>query len=171
MKYENRHSTGYFRTPINQISSSEIASFRLSRNLHRFADAVELYICTSRHRLRRYDYRRPSAMLPYVEHGEIDYASLEYNPNEPEPMPDPMEQEFVVREIIGIMHSRFTDFMHRPDVSLSSDTTLCYDPANLNVRRQPDIYLAFGVDQAAIRRRKLYLPWEAGKSPDPALED
>ena len=109
-------------------------------------------------------------MLPYVKKGEIDYAALEYNPDEPEPMPEAMEQEFVVNEILGIMHSRFTDFKMRPDVFLSSNTILCYDPTNLNVRRQPDIYLAFGVDQAAIRRRKLYLPWEAGKPPDLALE-
>ncbi len=109
-------------------------------------------------------------MLPYVKRGEIDYASLDYNPDDPEPMPDAMEQEFVVNEILGIMHSRFTDFKTRPDVFLSSNTILCYDPSNLNVRRQPDIYLAFGVDQAAIRRRKLYLPWEAGKPPDLALE-
>ena len=110
------------------------------------------------------------AMLPYIKRGEIDYASLDYNPDEPEPMPDAMEQEFVVQEILGVMHSRFTGFMTRPDVFLSSNTILCYDPTNLNVRRQPDIYLAFGVDQAAIRRRRLYLPWEAGKPPDLALE-
>ena len=110
------------------------------------------------------------AMLPYVKQGDIDYAALDYNPDEPEPMPDAMEQEFVVNEILGIMHSRFTDFKTCPDVFLSSNTILCYDPANLNVRRQPDIYLAFGVDQAAIRRRRIYLPWEAGKPPDLALE-
>ena len=110
------------------------------------------------------------AMLPYVKQGEIDYAALDYNPDDPEPMPDAMEQEFVVSEILGIMHSRFTDFKTRPDVFLSSNTILCYDPTNLNVRRQPDIYLAFGVDQGAIRRRRIYLPWEAGKPPDLALE-
>ena len=32
------------------------------------------------------------------------------------------------------------------------------------------MYLAFGVDAHAIRRRKLYLPWEAGKPPDWVLE-
>ena len=110
------------------------------------------------------------AMSPYVKKGEIDYAALEYNPDDPEPMPDAMEQEFVVQEILGVMHSRFTDFKTRPDVFLSSNTILCYDPTNLNVRRQPDIYLAFGVDQGAIRRRRIYLPWEAGKPPDFALE-
>ena len=111
-----------------------------------------------------------TTMLPYVKRGEIDYASLDYNPDEPEPMPEAMEQEFVVQEILGILASRLTDFGHRPDVFLSSNTILCYDPSNLNVRRQPDIYLAFGVDQAAIRRRRIYLSWEAGKPPDLALE-
>ena len=110
------------------------------------------------------------AMLPYVKRGEIDYASLDYNPDAPEPMPDAMEQEPVIQEILGIMGSRFTDFGNRPDVFLSSNTILCYDPSNLNVRRQPDIYLSFGVDQDAIRRRRIYLPWEAGKPPDLALE-
>ena len=110
------------------------------------------------------------AMLPYVKRGDIDYAALDYNPDDPEPMPDAMEQEFVVNEILDMMHSRFTDFKTRPDVFLSSNTILCYDPTNLNVRRQPDIYLAFGVDQGAIRRRRIYLPWEAGKPPDLALE-
>ena len=32
------------------------------------------------------------------------------------------------------------------------------------------MYLAFGVDADAIRQRKLYLPWEAGKPPDWVLE-
>ena len=111
-----------------------------------------------------------TTMLPYIRQGEIDYASLEYDPNEPEPLPEGMEQEPVIQEILGILGSRFTDFGLRPDNFLSSNTILCYNPANLNVRVQPDIYLSFGVDQAAIRRRKLYLPWEAGKPPDLALE-
>ncbi len=111
-----------------------------------------------------------TTMLPYIRQGEIDYASLEYDPNEPEPLPEGMEQEPVIQEILGILASRFTDFGLRPDNFLSSNTILCYNPANLNVRVQPDIYLSFGVDQAAIRRRKLYLPWEAGKPPDLALE-
>ena len=109
-------------------------------------------------------------MLPYRRKGEIDYASLEYDPDEPEPLPEAMEQEPVIQEILGIISSRFTDFGLRPDNFLSSNTILCYDPANLNVRVQPDIYLSFGVEQAAIRRRKLYLSWEAGKPPDLALE-
>ena len=33
-----------------------------------------------------------------------------------------------------------------------------------------DVYLAFGVNTHAIRERRLYLPWEAGKPPDWVLE-
>ena len=57
-----------------------------------------------------------------------------------------------------------------PDVFLDNETFICYDPSNLNVRIAPDVYLAFGVDARAIRPRRIYLPWEAGKPPDFALE-
>ena len=53
---------------------------------------------------------------------------------------------------------------------MSSNTNVCYDQRNLNVRVAPDLYLAFGVDAEAIRPRRLYLPWEVGKPPDWALE-
>ena len=53
---------------------------------------------------------------------------------------------------------------------VDSHTTVCYNPDNLNNRVLPDLYFAFDVDPQAIRRRKLYLPWEAGKPPDFALE-
>ena len=109
-------------------------------------------------------------MLPYRRQGEIDYASLEFNPDEKHRTEDAMEQNLEIAEILGIFRARFTDFNRRPDVFLDNETYICYDPGNLNVRISPDIYLAFGVDARAIRPRKLYLPWEVGKPPDLALE-
>ena len=109
-------------------------------------------------------------ILPYVQQGEIDYARLEFDPDERELPPDAMEQELAVQEMLGLLAGHFTDFGERPDVFLSSNTILCYDPTNLNVRVAPDVYLAFGVDARAIRPRKLYLPWEVGKPPDFAME-
>ena len=109
-------------------------------------------------------------MLPYRKMGEIDYDSLEFNAGEPVRKPDAMEQNLEQDEILGVMRARFTDFNRRPDVFLDRDTNICYDPANLNVRVSPDIYLAFGVDARAIRPRHLYLPWEVGKPPDLAIE-
>ena len=109
-------------------------------------------------------------MLPYRKQGEIDYASLGFDPDETVRKPDAMEQNLEQDEILGLMRARFTDFNERPDVFLDRDTNICYDPSNLNVRVSPDIYLAFGVDAQAIRPRKLYLPWEVGKPPDFAME-
>ena len=111
-----------------------------------------------------------ATMLPYRRQGEIDYASLEFDPNEKNITPDAMEQNLELAEILGLFRARFTDFNRRPDVFLDNETYICYDPGNLNVRVSPDIYLAFGVDVRAIRPRKLYLPWEVGKPPDFALE-
>ena len=109
-------------------------------------------------------------MRPYHEQGEIDYARLDFDPDEPVLKPDAMEQEQPMQEFLGLLASRFTDFGQRPDTFLSSNTIICYDSRNLNVRVSPDVYLAFGVNAQAIRRRKLYLPWEAGKPPDWVLE-
>ena len=111
-----------------------------------------------------------TTMLAYREQGEIDYARLDYNPDEPVLKPDAMQQNPPLHEILGLLASRFTDFQRRPDVFLEANTILCYDPDDLNVRVSPDVYLAFGVDAHAIRERKLYLPWEAGKPPDWVLE-
>ena len=111
-----------------------------------------------------------TTMRPYRQQGEVDYARLDYNPDEPVLKPDAMEQEQPLQHLIGLLASRFTDFDQRPDTFLSSNTILCYDPRDLNIRVSPDVYLAFGVDAHAIRRRKLYLPWEVGKPPDWVLE-
>ena len=111
-----------------------------------------------------------TTMRPYHRQGAIDYARLDYNPDEPVLKPDAMQQNPPLHEILGLLASRFTAFQRRPDVFLEANTILCYDPDDLNVRVSPDVYLAFGVDADAIRERKLYLPWEAGKPPDWVLE-
>ena len=109
-------------------------------------------------------------MLPYRRQGEIDYASLDFNPDEKELPPDHMEQRREIDEVINLLTAWFTDFNRRPDVFLDRESFICYDPGNLNVRVAPDVYLSFGVDAEAIRPRKLYLPWEVGKPPDWVLE-
>ena len=111
-----------------------------------------------------------ATMLPYHRQGDIDYACLDFDPHERELPPDAMEQELAVHDLLNLLASHFTDFGARPDTFLSSNTILCYDPSNLNVRLAPDVYLAFGVDERAIRQRRLYLPWEVGKPPDLAVE-
>ena len=113
----------------------------------------------------------PTNMLTYRKQGEIDYDSLEFDPDEARAeKPDAMEQHLEQAEIFGLLGSWFTDFDQRPDVFLDFDSFICYDRRNLNVRVSPDVYLVFGVDARAIRPQRLYLPWEAGKPPDWALE-
>lgn len=109
-------------------------------------------------------------MLPYQRGGEIDYASLEFDPDERELPSDHMEQRREIDEVIGLLTARFTDFDRRPDVFLDRESFICYNRRDLNVRAAPDVYIAFGVDAEAIRPRRIYLPWEAGKIPDWALE-
>ena len=111
-----------------------------------------------------------TTMLAYNRQGVIDYSSLDFNPDTPEPLPDAMIQNPVLFEILSILAARFTGNNRQPDVFLDSNTFICYDRSNLNVRVGPDCYMAFGVDARAIRERKLYLPWEAGKPPDFVLE-
>ena len=111
-----------------------------------------------------------TTIRPYRRLGEIDYDQLDYDPDEPVLKPDAMQQNLQLEVILGLLRAHFTDFNRRPDVFLDSNTIICYDRRDLNVRVSPDVYLAFGVDTQAIRRRKLYLPWEVGKPPDWALE-
>ena len=109
-------------------------------------------------------------MIPYNrEEGDI-YSGLCFNPDEKEPLPDAMYQETVLLETMYLLSARFNASNAHGNVFLSSNTFICYDRSNLNIRVGPDCYLAFGVDAAAIRARRLYLPWEAGKMPDFALE-
>ena len=108
--------------------------------------------------------------LAYQVQTEIDYDSLSFNPDEPEPLPDAMYQYPILQEILHILDMHVTSLHSSEEVFRSSNTFICYDPSNLNVRVGPDFYAAFGVDALAIERRKLYLPWEVGKPPDFVLE-
>ncbi len=111
-----------------------------------------------------------TTMLPYQRGDDIDYASLDFNPDVSDHPDDSMEQNRELNEIHNLLRAHVTDFDSRPDIFLDRETNICYDRRDLNVRVSPDVYLAFGVDANAIRPRKLYLPWEVGKPPDWVLE-
>ena len=91
-----------------------------------------------------------TTVRPYRRLGPIDYARLDYDPNEPVQKPDAMEQNRQLREILNLLAAHVTDFDRRPDVFLDTNTIICYDRRDLNVRVSPDVYLAFGVDAQAI---------------------
>ena len=106
----------------------------------------------------------------YTILSDIDYDSLDFNPDEFDELPDAMFQDPIIARIRSIVVGH-VERLYPPETVLhSSNTSVCYNPANLNNRVLPDLYLAFDVDALSIRRRKLYLPWEVGKPPDFALE-
>ena len=109
-------------------------------------------------------------IIPYRKEDRDIYAGLEFDPDDPEPLPDAMYQEPILAEFMYLLAHRLVYGPGRRDVFVSSNTFICYDRGNLNRRIGPDCYVAVGVDAAAIRSRRLYLPWEAGKPPDLALE-
>ena len=100
----------------------------------------------------------------------IDYASLEYDPFEPDPMPDAMLQEPILRSLLAVLSSRAR--ARNPGMPLfdSSNTIVCYDPSNLNVRVSPDYYFAVGIDPETLKYRGIYRTWIQGKPPDFVLE-
>ena len=111
-----------------------------------------------------------NARLARVPKPDIDYASLSFNPDDPEPLPEALYQYPILLEILPILGAHLNRLYPRETVFHGSNTFICYDPNNLNVRVGPDFYFAFGVDAPAIEETKLYLPWEVGKPPDFVLE-
>jgi len=100
----------------------------------------------------------------------IDYESLEYDPFEPDPMPDAMLQEPILRGILAVLSSRARANNPGQPVFESSNTILCYEPSNLNVRVSPDYYFAVGIDPETVYHRAIYRTWVQGKPPDFVLE-
>lgn len=85
----------------------------------------------------------------------------------PEPYIDGMQQFYVFLDSFDVLGAHVGK---SPDVFQSSNSFICYDPSDLNIRVAPDYYVAFGVDAKAIDDREVYLPWEVGKAPDFVLE-
>ena len=110
------------------------------------------------------------ATHPYIMKSYIEYEKLDFNPDDPEPLPDGMYQYPVFAEIFGILDAHLNTLGDPETIFRSSNTFICYNPNNLNVKVGPDFYAAFDVDAEAIKRRLMYLPWEAGKPPDLVLE-
>ena len=107
---------------------------------------------------------------PQIIDEPIDYDSLEYDPFEPDPMPDAMLQEPILRGLLAVLSSRAAANNPGQHLFDSSNTNVCYDPGNLNVRVLPDYYFAVGIDPETVKHRGLYRTWVQGKPPDFVLE-
>ena len=108
--------------------------------------------------------------IPYRKMGEIDYATLDFDPHESVEKPDAMLQHQEQRAMLDLLDAYFADDGNSPDVFVDYDSNICWDPTDLRRHVSPDVYIAFGVDAKAIRNRLIYLPWEVGKPPDFAME-
>ena len=113
---------------------------------------------------------RTFPVIPYRKTSEIDYDSLDFDPHESVKKPGAMRQHKEQRAMLDLLDAYFADNGDSPDVFVDYDSNICWDPTDLRRHVSPDVYIAFGVDAKAIRNRKIYLPWEAGKPPDFAME-
>ncbi len=106
--------------------------------------------------------RTQHAYLPY----RPDNSGIFY-PERPDELPDAMYQFPKLTHTMDILLWRYED---RPDVLVSGDNAIYYEPGNPRVHRSPDGFIAFGVDRNAIWQENGYKVWEAGKPPDWVLE-
>ncbi len=87
---------------------------------------------------------------------------------EPEPVEDGMQQELALERIIYLLRRRYQD---DASVFMSGAVFISYDITNGNRRVAPDFFIAFGVDNPAIRENlPNYWLWEIGKAPDFVME-
>ena len=85
----------------------------------------------------------------------------------PDPEPKDMQQLPTIAKSAYFVARHFAG---QADTLVSGDIPVNYDPANMNVRVEADLCVAYGVNVAAIRRRNGYIIWEVGKPPDFLLE-
>ena len=87
---------------------------------------------------------------------------------EPGPIEEGMRQEFTIDRIKWTFQGRY---WNHDDVFISNAVFLYYDINNGNARVRPDLFMAFGVDEPAIRKNlPNFWVWEVGKFPDFVME-
>ena len=92
--------------------------------------------------------------------------------------PDPSDSDYWLRDMLQAPVIAEADYLlrhhfdaaNRPDLFIDSGGFVFYNLEDTNRRVRPDLYLAFGVDAAAILARNGYSIPEVGKPPDFALE-
>jgi Uma2 family endonuclease len=89
-------------------------------------------------------------------------------PDDEEPLPDAMFLEPYFTETMMVVR---TYFENRDDGLVSGKSPIYYHDSDGRLQWvMPDCYVAFGVDEVAIRRRDSYFIHEVGKPPDFVLE-
>ena len=109
---------------------------------------------------------------PKIAHAATDTRQMpdwdNFIPPIPELTEDAMLQEAPYLRIFSILDEHF---QNSPDVLVSGGGGfIYYDRYDMNVKRAPDVTIAFGVDAEQIVDRNAYMVWEVGKPPDVAIE-
>ena len=86
---------------------------------------------------------------------------------DPEPVEDAMQQLPTINRINPMIEGHFSD---RPDVLVTGEAYLCWDPTNKNAKLSPDCMVAIGINPADVELKNGYLIWEIGKPPDVVIE-
>ena len=100
---------------------------------------------------------------PYPEDGVIDYDRLDFDPFELEPLPESMEQNPIIVEMVYTLVARFASFEWRGEVFIDHNSDICYDRRNLNVRIRPDVFLAFDVPEGLDIHARSLVPALGGR--------
>ena len=85
----------------------------------------------------------------------------------PDPAPKDMQQLPTIAKSAYFVARHFAG---QPDSLATGDIPVNYDPANMNVRVEADLCVAYGVNVPSIKRRNGYIIWEVGKPPDFLME-
>ena len=105
---------------------------------------------------------RPTAIVPYLVTPDPDAQ------DDHEPLPDAMLQEPHFSETMQVVR---TYFLGRSAALVSGDSPIYYnDQEGEQQIVRPDCYVAFDVDEEAIRRRNGYFLRDVGRPPDFVLE-
>ena len=86
---------------------------------------------------------------------------------DPEPVEDAMQQLPTITRIFPMIEGHF---QNRPDVLVTGEAYLCWDPTNKNAKLSPDCIVAIGINPEDVELKNGYLIWEIGKPPDVVIE-
>ena len=78
-----------------------------------------------------------------------------------------MQQLPTINRINPMIEGHFED---RPDVLVTGEAYLCWDPTNKNAKLSPDCMVAIGINPEDVELKNGYLIWEIGKPPDVVIE-
>jgi len=96
--------------------------------------------------------------------GSLLETDRDYPTSDGKPMAETELHRKVMVDLIDMLQHRYRD---RPDVCVSGDLLMFYEPGDPKKHVAPDVFVVFGVEN---RLRENYLIWREGKGPDFIVE-